>query len=282
MTKKPWLPSLLAGMLWLAAAAAWAAPAEFFSFEDSVNEHGRWFQQNAAGDSATDQRRIDLVEIARDGRRGVRLTTLGYDVNVHSSGDSERSDMNLPDSASRIVEGAEQWWAHSFYLPDSFVMPPRARPFFWYVLFQFHELGGESRSQPPYIIEIVNDPRRGGPVLRLRGFDSHPPLGYAAYPLGNAAPKKNLWYDFVHYVKWSAGKDGVHKTWLRIGDGKRYELVQEHRGPTLYAGGKGFAKLSNYHPQLGAPSSVIHDRVVLGSSPEEVAIPGVALEGLPQ
>ena len=80
MIKKRWLLSVL----WFLAAAASAAPLEFFSFEDSVNEHGRWFQQNAAGDSATDKRRIDLVEIARDGRRGVRLTTLGYDVNVHS------------------------------------------------------------------------------------------------------------------------------------------------------------------------------------------------------
>ena len=77
---------------------------------------------------------------------------------------------------------------------------------------------------------------------------------------------KNRWYDFVYHVKWSSDSDGFMFAWVNG--------VQElaHRGPTLYAGQGCYFKLANYHAASGAPSAVIHDRVVRGSSAAEVSL----------
>jgi len=40
-----------------------------------------------------------------------------------------------------------------------------------------------------------------------------------------------------------------------------------------------YLKLANYHGPYGTTSSVIHDRIVRGSSAGAVAIPGVPVEG---
>jgi hypothetical protein len=77
--------------------------------------------------------------------------------------------------------------------------------------------------------------------------------------------QKNVWYDFVYHVKWSSGSDGFFDAWI---NGKK---VLTHRGPTTYAGQSCYVKPSNYHSAMGQPNSVIHDRIIRGTTPESVA-----------
>jgi len=83
---------------------------------------------------------------------------------------------------------------------------------------------------------------------------------------------RNVWYDFVYHAKWSATSGGKMEAWL---NGKK---VMTYNGPTLYSGISCYLKLANYHAAFGQPSSVIHDRVVRGTSAAAVAL--TPLEGV--
>jgi hypothetical protein len=89
-------------------------------------------------------------------------------------------------------------------------------------------------------------------------------------PAKHAAPigpvVRNVWYDFVYHVKWSAGAEGFFDAWVNGAQKMTY------RGPTLYAGQGCYLKLSNYHSAHGQASSVIHSRVVRGTTPGAVAL----------
>ncbi len=49
-------------------------------------------------------------------------------------------------------------------------------------------------------------------------------------------------------------------------------LKLDHRGPTLYAGQGVYLKLANYHSAFGSPSSVIHDRIIRGTTWRDVSL----------
>ncbi len=93
---------------------------------------------------------------------------------------------------------------------------------------------------------------------------------------------KNVWYDFVYHVRWSSKPDGFFDAWV---NGNR---VLSHRGPTLYAGQGVYLKLANYHNPICDPypacigkhkaSSVIHDRIIRGTTP--LAVAAGPLEGV--
>jgi hypothetical protein len=77
---------------------------------------------------------------------------------------------------------------------------------------------------------------------------------------------KNRWYDFNYHVKWSANSDGYMIAWL---NGRK---VMSYSGPTLYSGIPCYLKLANYHAANGSSVSVIHDRVVRGTSAAGVSL----------
>src|SRR5262249_46270636 len=83
---------------------------------------------------------------------------------------------------------------------------------------------------------------------------------------------RDIWYDFVYHVKWSERGDGFVNAWM---NGKK---VLTYRGPTLYQGQGCYLKLQNYRVPDGRASSMIHGRIVMGSSAGEVA--RTPLEGL--
>jgi hypothetical protein len=217
--------------------------------------------------------RATLVSVARDGLTGVRLHTEPGDNNVTGSGAMERNDLWLTQAATDGYEGREQWWAHSFYLPSDFVIPG------WhnYVFFDFHNTstgGGQAN------FHVLN---RNG-VLTFQGYggvtQGNDPVNPFSAPIGPI--QKNVWYDFVYHVKWSSGSDGYFDAWV---NGVK---KLSHRGPTLYAGQGVYLKLANYHVPVcdpypacigtHAPSSVIHDRIVRGTTP--LAVSSGPLEGV--
>ena len=81
---------------------------------------------------------------------------------------------------------------------------------------------------------------------------------------------KNVWYDFVYHVKWSSGSDGYFQAWVNG------VLKLDHHGPTLYSGYGVYLKLANYHPAFGQSSSVIHDRVIRGTTWQAVSLTPLA------
>jgi hypothetical protein len=215
------------------------------SFANSPTDCGFREQAKVAG-------RATIVNVARDGNTAVRLNTQPGDTNVSGSGSAVRNDLMLSQTATGCYQGAEQWWAHSVLFPDDYVVPPD-----WGVAFDFHHTG--STGQANFHVDAASY------GLRLRGYGGASVDG-GRYEVMLGPVVRNKWYDFVYNVRWSSGTDGFLDAWV---DGRH---VLSHRGPTLYAGMGCYLKLANYHTATDQASSIIHDRVIRGTTPEAVSI----------
>jgi hypothetical protein len=204
--------------------------------------------------------RATLANIGRDGLTAVRLRTEPGDSNVAGSGAMERNDLWLSQAETDGYEGREQWWSHSILFPDDFAIPT------WqmYVVFDFHHTGPSGQAN--FHVNFENG------VLIFRGYGGTQDANQYKATIGPVT--KNVWYDFVYHVKWSSGPDGYFDAWV---NGVR---TLSYRGPTMYAGQGVYLKLANYHTPVcnpypgctGPASSVIHDRVIRGTSPLAVSI----------
>jgi hypothetical protein len=221
--------------------------------------------------------RASIVDTGRAESRGVRLHTEVGDDNVAGSGTSERNDISLSQAASDGYEGREHWWAHSILFPSDYVNPPAPAPGQWNfgVVFDFHN-SGSGPWQANFHIDVMPDVYGG---LRFRGYGGiNSGDGEFIAPIGQVV--RNVWYDFVYHVKWSSGPDGFFDAWVRIGNDPVARKVLTHRGPTLYAGQGIYLKAANYHSPFGLPSSVIHSRILRGTTSAAVSL--VTLEGVLQ
>jgi hypothetical protein len=198
------------------------------------------------------EHRSTFVAQARSGNQAIRLTTLPGDDHVHSSGDWERDDLELPPSPDYCNEGQDEWWSVSILFPDDYVVPRGLG-----AILDFHT--NASTGAPN--LNLMSRPDG----LELTGYygDIKNPREYKAR-LGRV--RRNKWYDFVFHVKWSSHEDGLATAWV---DGER---VLAHRGPTLYPGMSCYLKLANYHDAAGRPSSIVFDRLMRGTSAEVVAL----------
>jgi len=218
--------------------------------------------------------RATLTSFSRDGGTALRLHTEPGDTNVVGSGAMERDDVYLarPGTADPDVygEGVEQWWAHSILFPDDFAVPTSYQG---YVVFDFHNSGSVGQANFHVAFEPWDDTSNPG-LLRLVGYGGNS-LAAGRYDAVIGQVQKNVWYDFVYRVRWSSGSDGSFDAWV---NGK---WVLSHKGPTLYSGQGVYLKLANYHTPVCEPyptcigshpgSSVIHDRVVRGTSAAAVS-----------
>jgi hypothetical protein len=193
---------------------------------------------------------------------GAVLTTLPGDSNIAGSGTNERTDLSLAPSSSYCNQGQEEWWADSVMFPPSYVMPPQSAGWNWGVVFDFHHTG--STGQPNF--EVASVPT--GLELNVAGGASIVNLptdpGYYSVALGPVTP--NVWYNFMYHIKWSSGSDGLFQAWING------QQVMNYSGPNLYVGETCYLKLANYHTPLGVTESVIHSRVVRGTSQAAVEL----------
>jgi hypothetical protein len=241
--------SLLAAVL-LLSPYAHAADAEFFcSFERSPTECGFHEQAKVKG-------RARLVELSRDGAKAVMLRTEPGDIAVNGSGERSRNDLALSQAATGCYEGRTQWWAHSMLFPLDSPLPQSG------LAFDFHHTGsgGQANFQIRVKPEGLSFELAGGPQV---AWNSRSPGRHYA-TIGPIV--KGRWYDFVYHVKWSPEPDGFMDAWVNGHQKLSY------RGPTLYAGMGCYLKLANYHLPTGQPFSIIHDRVVRGSSARAVSL----------
>lgn len=228
-------------------------------FQRSWSECGFGEQSKVAG-------RASLVNFA--GTSGVRLHTRPGDSNVAGSGDAERNDLTLSQAATDCYEGREQWWAHSMLFPDDYVDPPMSTEstWNWGVVFDFHN-SSPGAGQANFQINawpataLFSDRPTGLGFQVAHGNQKKPTVHRE--PIGPVV--RNLWHDFVYHIKWSSTADGFITAW--VNGAKK----MEYRGPTLYAGQGCYLKLANYHTAFGKPSSVIHGRVIRGTSAAAVA-----------
>jgi hypothetical protein len=230
-------------------------PVEGFSNDDMW-----WVEQKAPG-------RAVVVTVGRDGGSGLRLHTEPGDNNVAGSGTNERNDVALQYTDG--VQGREHWWAHSIMFPDDFAIPP-VQPGSFATVFDFHHTGNQP-GQPNFHI-LVNPGGfltfggQGGPNV-VQDVGNQYSYGADIGPL-----VRNVWYDFVYHVKWSSNSDGFFKAWVNG------VLKVDHFGPTLYQGLVVYLMLAIYHGAVGQSSSVIHDRVIRGTTWQTVSL--TPLEGV--
>ena len=270
--------STLAAFL-LAAGLVPAAQADdaafFHGFNTSRTEHGFYFIQSKDHDRGGDGR-VTLVPGAREGRAAVKLTTFPGDSKVHGSNWWERTDLAAPPARVGGKAGKTWWWANSIFLPEDFHMPHVGEE--GYELMDWHDdCSGRGirvvRGQAPFNLLIVL--LDGRTVMRVQAYGGDPadPTGQEQRVTIDPTPQKNVWYDFVHEVHWASDSTGFYRLWMRKGDAPAYRLVFERRNrPTMFAGCDVYLKLANYHGPYGVPSSVVHDRVVRGTSAAAVAL----------
>ena len=236
----------------------------FCTFPNSPRDCGFFEQAKVPG-------RATIVNVGRDGPTGVRLHTEPGDNNTFGSGASERNDLMLPQSLTDGYEGREHWWAHSILFPTDYVSPPESAeiPNPWHagVVFDFHNTTSGDWQANFHVTAMPDtslhpDRPTGLNFLGHGGVNSGD--GRFTAPIGPVA--RNVWYDFVYHVKWSSGSDGFIKAWVNG------VLKLDHRGPTLYAGQGVYLKLANYHSAFGSPSSVIHDRIIRGTTWRDVSL----------
>ena len=241
----------------------------FCTFANSPTDCGFQVQEAVPGRAST-------VNVGRDGGTAVRLHTEPGDSGpVVFTTEMERNDVWLSQADTDGFEGHEAWWAHSIMLPDDFAYPT------WqmYVLMDFHNSTGPWQAN--FHINFAPDPANPDlpGILIFRGYGGlNNSDGQYTAPIGPVA--KNVWYDFVYHVRWSSGPDGFFDAWVN-GVQKLH-----HVGPTLYAGQGVYLKLANYHTPVcnpypgctGPASSVIHDRILRGTTWQSVSL--TTLEGV--
>ena len=223
---------------------------------DGVCNNNVWWVEQKAGTN-----RATVVYAGRDGGTALRLHTEPGDNNVSGSGSHERNDVALSQSSTDGYQGREAWWAHSVQFPSDYVTPPAGH---WGTIFDFHDTRNQG-GQANFHIFTGTDGRmsfRGhaGPYVVINSAGNEYSYGADAGPV-----VKGGWYDFVYHVKWSSGTDGFFKAWVNG------VLKLDHRGPTLYQGYGVYLKLANYHSAFGQSTSVIHDRVIRGTTALSVA-----------
>jgi polysaccharide lyase-like protein len=143
----------------------------------------------------------------------------------------------------------------------------------WAVVFDFHNTApGAGQAN----FQIMAMPTTAIAADRPTGLNFQVAYGNQTKPTVYNAPigpvVRNVWHNFVYHVKWSSGANGFVTAWV---NGVR---KMNYSGPTLYAGQGCYLKLANYHSAFGKASSVIHGRVIRGTTPAVSATPlqGVA------
>jgi hypothetical protein len=202
------------------------------------------------------------------GFNAVRLHTESGDNDVNDSGTHERNDLRLGNVQSDGDDGKEHWWAHSVLFPNDYVDPPTSNgTWHWGVVMNFHntaDLGGQANAQLMAMpVTAISPDRPTGLHFQISaGNPSSPTVRH--FPIGPIA--RNVWYDFVYHVRWTAGQDGFFHAWM---NGNR---VVTYEGPTLYTNEGVYLKLANYHTAHGEPSSVIHSRPIRGTTASSVSL----------
>ena len=254
----------------------------FHSFETSPTENGFYSIQSKDNDQGGGGR-VSLVQNARAGSNAVKLTTFVGDDQVHGAGTWERTDISSSPDSVGGKSGMTWWWASSMFLPDDFHIPAPGQE--GYELMDWHDDASQRdisvrTGQANVNFVVVN--RDGQALMQVWAYGGDPsdPVGDEQRVTIDSPPQKNVWYDFVHYVHWAPDNTGVYRLWMRKGNEPTYRLVFERLNrPNMYTGCDVYLKLANYHGPYGTTSSVIHDRIVRGSSAGAVAIPGVPVEG---
>lgn len=218
---------------------------------------------------AQDPSRATLIDVPRTGAKALKLTTHPGDINIAGSQIEQRCDVYHAKLGTAdpmgYGEGYEGWWIHSILLPDDFQAP------LWhpYILFDFHGVMRASGANLQINFQRTqgDDTKPGIMQIQINCGD---PMNLTTHNGLIGLPEKNLWYDFVHHIKWTSTGTGFIDSWV---NGRR---ILAYKGPTLFQGDTTYLKMANYHlPWSDIPdiaSSVIHDRVMHGTQASIISV----------
>jgi chitodextrinase len=245
-------------------------------FPDSWASCGFTEQAKVAG-------RASILSWGRGGSKAIRLHTEPGDNNVAGSGSNERDDLSSGTSLGDAAQGASFWWAQSVMFPSDYLVPPpsTSSSWNWGAVFGWHHTGSTGQGNFSLLAYPDMQPDSTWPtglVFRICGGTTVITDAMKCNLTSIGKHVKNVWYDFVYHVKWSSGTDGYVDIWLRMGDETIGRKVVTYRGPTLYTGMAAYLKLANYHTPHGVASSVIHSRVIRGTTWN--AVSQTPLEGI--
>ena len=194
-------------------------------------------------------------DVVRQGRYAARFEVRPGDNNVAGSGTGERTHVYIGTATTDSVEGREQYWAWSTYIPPDFTAPMGG----WNSFVGFHHTGTTGGGN---IAFSVNDMSRIMFLARGGAFDNPIRKDYTLAPL-----TKGRWYDFVLHIKWSSDPSvGFVEVWL---NGSR--VVPKTITPTLYVGQGVYLKMGYYRAAYDQTTVIYHDGMRRGSTYEEVA-----------
>ncbi len=229
--------------------------------------------------------RVQLVSPGRDDDSAIRISTM--DLDQYDGATWERTQLNLSATDTDVSEGAEQWWAHSILIPaDSMFGDPHE----WGSSFMSFA-GGDAVIFVLGIQQFGSTPRTffraftGG-----QGGDPNSAFEQYSYNFNGVSTQSgqciyddfqpDVWYDFVHHIKWSALGNGRHEIWMRKAGGPVKKVLDRGVGApqglnrpisTMFSTGLRWLKLGSYHdPVPGKNTAAIHDRLRRGTSPDAV------------
>ena len=229
----------------------------------------QWDARSVApfGIHAKEPGRVTLVTAG--GRPTVRLLTMPGDNNVNGSNQAERCDLRLGNELSDAKEGREWWFSHGVWFPDDYVDQPQspmnAQPWYWGSCMNWHDDADDGGSQGP--LQLMMMPRTAVSPDRPTGLTFEVYAGVGGMRLARlpiAPIERNMWYDFVYHIKWTATSTGFADGWV---NGRQF---MAHKGPTLHAGHGAYLKLANYHTAHGKPSAVLQGAIKRGTTEESV------------
>ena len=205
---------------------------------------------------AKDPSRVTIQsKVVRQGRYAARFEVRPGDSNVAGSGTGERTHVYIGTATTDSVEGREQYWAWSTYIPPDFTAPMGG----WNSFVGFHHTGTTGGGN---IAFSVNNMSRIMFLVRGGAFDNPIRKDYTLAPL-----KKGRWYDFVLHIKWSSHrKDGFVEVWVN-----RSKVVPKTITPTLYVGQGAYLKMGYYRRAYSKRTVIYHDGMRRGPTLADVA-----------
>src|SRR5258706_30596 len=229
--------------------------------------------------------RVQLVSPGRDDDSAIRISTM--DLDQYDGATWERTQLNLSATDTDVSEGAEQWWAHSILIPaDSMFGDPHE----WGSSFMSFAGGGarlflfgipQFRSAPRTFFRAFTGGQGGDPNSAFEQYSYN--FNGVSTQSGQCIYddfQPDVWYDFVHHIKWSALGNGRHEIWMRKAGGPVKKVLDRGVGApqglnrpisTMFSTGLRWLKLGSYHdPVPGKNTAAIHDRLRRGTSPDAV------------
>ncbi|HEX8963118.1 MAG TPA: carbohydrate-binding protein, partial [Rhodocyclaceae bacterium] len=280
-------------------------PADAYAdWENGLTESG-WFS-GAGFQCASSSRYGTTTAAARSGSYSLFLTTQATDTNIAGSGSWARCDNSYPiyysntnakGAVATNIEGSDEWWYGSFYLPSSGWHVPQNSDGGCQDIgpVELHSnYSGDTQPNFEAFLCPMGNATRNGWQVRIYGGSGTPqtdgpgrqdfclndPNTVPSPPLNDtrclsssngSLPQPDKWYDIMVHLHYSITSAGLTEMWING--------VQELKvsGGNYYQTYSTYNKQANYHPAYA--NTWYYDRLVHGTTQSAVIPTGTVTVG---